>query len=398
VRTYSKGNRQKLGILAALMTRADLLVMDEPTSGLDPLMEQAFRLSINEAKANGQTVFLSSHILAEVEALCDRLAILRRGKLVELGTLEQMRHLSAVTVEATFDKQPPEVGGIQSVSAVNVAGRQLTCQVRGEIAPLLAVLSAARPRTLLIREPSLEELFLTLYGDDKVAGRATVAIETIAAPGEQPIQEFRSPGTVIARFVARSVSKTAAIVGYGFAIYVVSSIYGFHQRPTRPRPHARRSRNSLATTAGLQALFGVARHIDTVRGFTAWRTLGVLTIVGGHLGARGRDQAVPWRGGAGEMGALPLGPDDFAGGRAQQLGGPQCRALNNLRARRDRDRHHRKRESSALRRQRDPLLRRRPGSEHGGLHGGGGVGQPDNAPRAGGRWGSRRHCSVWLSC
>jgi ABC-2 type transport system ATP-binding protein len=144
--------------------------MDEPTSGLDPLMEQAFRLSINEAKANGQTVFLSSHILAEVEALCDRLAILRRGKLVELGTLEQMRHLSAVTVEATFDKQPPEVGGIQSVSAVNVAGRQLTCQVRGEIAPLLAVLSAARPRTLLIREPSLEELFLTLYGEDKVAG------------------------------------------------------------------------------------------------------------------------------------------------------------------------------------------------------------------------------------
>ena len=169
VRTYSKGNRQKLGILAALMTRADLLVMDEPTSGLDPLMEQAFRLTINEAKANGQTVFLSSHILAEVEALCDRLAILRRGKLVELGTLEQMRHLSSVTVEATFDEQAPEVSGIQSVSAVHVTGRQLTCQVRGEIAPLLAVLSAARPRTLLIREPSLEELFLTLYGEDEAS-------------------------------------------------------------------------------------------------------------------------------------------------------------------------------------------------------------------------------------
>ena len=170
VRTYSKGNRQKLGILAALMTRADLLVMDEPTSGLDPLMEQAFRLSINEAKANGQTVFLSSHILAEVEALCDRLAILRRGKLVELGTLEQMRHLSSVTVEATFDEQAPEVSGIQSVSAVHVTGRQLTCQVRGEIAPLLAVLSAARPRTLLIREPSLEELFLTPYGEYEASG------------------------------------------------------------------------------------------------------------------------------------------------------------------------------------------------------------------------------------
>src|SRR5450759_2858777 len=170
VRTYSKGNRQKLGILAALMTRADLLVMDEPTSGLDPLMEQAFRLSINEAKANGQTVFLSSHILAEVEALCDRLAILRRGKLVELGTLEQMRHLSSVTVEATFDEQAPEVSGIQSVSAVHVTGRQFTFQVRGEIAPLLAVLSAARPRTLLIREPSREELFLTLYGEDEASG------------------------------------------------------------------------------------------------------------------------------------------------------------------------------------------------------------------------------------
>jgi len=169
VRTYSKGNRQKLGILAALMTRADLLVMDEPTSGLDPLMEQAFRVSINEAKANGQSVFLSSHILAEVEALCDRLAILRNGKLVELGTLEQMRHLSAVTVEATFDQQPPDVSGIDGVSAVHATGRQLTCQVRGEIAPLLAVLSAARPRTLLIREPSLEELFLTLYGDDEAA-------------------------------------------------------------------------------------------------------------------------------------------------------------------------------------------------------------------------------------
>ena len=110
-----------------------------------------------------------------------------------------------------------------------------------------------------------------------------MAIETIAAPGEQPIQEFRSPGTVIARFVARSVSKTAAIVGYGFAIYVVSSIYGFTKTYA-----TQASRETLAklfgNNAGLQALFGVARHIDTVRGFTAWRTLGVLTIVGAIWG------------------------------------------------------------------------------------------------------------------
>jgi ABC-2 type transport system ATP-binding protein len=174
VRTYSKGNRQKIGIIAALMTRADLLVMDEPTSGLDPLMEQAFRTSVNEATANGQTVFLSSHILAEVEALCDRLAILRKGKLVELGTLAQMRHLSAVTVEATFDGTPPDVTNVSGVSAVHVAGHQLTCHVRGDIAPLLSVLEPARPKTLISREPSLEELFLTLYGADNSNASAGV--------------------------------------------------------------------------------------------------------------------------------------------------------------------------------------------------------------------------------
>jgi len=170
VRTYSKGNRQKIGIMAAFMTRADLLVLDEPTSGLDPLMEQAFRQCVDEAKERGQTVFLSSHVLTEVEALCDRLAILRRGKLVELGTLAEMRHLSAVTVEATFDGAPPDVSRIEGITDVRVAGHQLTCQVRGEIAPLLSVLSAEHPKTLISREPSLEELFLTLYGEENERG------------------------------------------------------------------------------------------------------------------------------------------------------------------------------------------------------------------------------------
>lgn len=168
VRTYSKGNKQKINLIAALSTRAELLIMDEPTSGLDPLMEQAFRQSVLEAKANKQTIFLSSHILEEVEALCDRLAILRAGKLVELGTLEQMRHLSAVTVEATFTRDPPKVGHIKGVSHVKVMGHQLTCQVQGSISELLVVLAAARPRTLLSREPSLEELFLSIYGDEDV--------------------------------------------------------------------------------------------------------------------------------------------------------------------------------------------------------------------------------------
>ncbi len=168
VRAYSKGNRQKINLIAALSTRADLLIMDEPTSGLDPLMEQAFRKSTLEAKANGQTVFLSSHILEEVEALCDRVAILRAGKLVELGTLGEMRHLSALTVTATFDGPPPKVDGIKGVSAVKIVGRQLTCQLQGSIDPLLTVLAAHHPKTLLSREPSLEELFLSLYGDKDI--------------------------------------------------------------------------------------------------------------------------------------------------------------------------------------------------------------------------------------
>jgi len=166
VRTYSKGNRQKINLIAAFMTRADLLMLDEPTSGLDPLMEQAFREAVLEAKQRGQTVFLSSHILDEVEALCDRVAILRAGTLIEVGTLSEMRHLSAVTVEATFDADPPRVEGVKGVSNVRVAGHHLTCQVQGPIDGLLQVLAKARPKSLLSREPSLEELFLSLYGQE----------------------------------------------------------------------------------------------------------------------------------------------------------------------------------------------------------------------------------------
>lgn len=165
VRTYSKGNKQKITLIAALASRAELLVLDEPTSGLDPLMEQVFREAVNEAKSNGQTVFLSSHILEEVEALCDRIAVLKSGKLVELGTLAEMRHLSAVTIDATFADKPPAVEKVKGVSNVRIQGNHLTCQVSGSIDELLKVLTPAKPLTLLSREPSLEELFLSLYGD-----------------------------------------------------------------------------------------------------------------------------------------------------------------------------------------------------------------------------------------
>jgi ABC-2 type transport system ATP-binding protein len=166
VRTYSKGNRQKVVLIAALMTRADLLMLDEPTGGLDPLMEQAFRLSVAEAKDRGQTVFLSSHILSEVEALCDRVAILREGRLVEVGTLSEMRHLSAVTVDVTFAGPVPDLSEVPGVSVAATDGLVAHLHVRGSMEPLLHELASARATQILSREPSLEELFLALYGED----------------------------------------------------------------------------------------------------------------------------------------------------------------------------------------------------------------------------------------
>jgi ABC-2 type transport system ATP-binding protein len=151
-------------LVAAFASRADLLILDEPTSGLDPLMEVAFRDTVREATHRGQTVFLSSHILSEVEALCDRVGILRAGRLAEIGTLDQLRHLSAVTVEATFDDTVPDLSRVPGVSAVQVEGRRLRCHVTGTIEPLLRVLAASGVHQLLSREPSLEELFLAQYG------------------------------------------------------------------------------------------------------------------------------------------------------------------------------------------------------------------------------------------
>ena len=166
VRAYSKGNRQKLALVAALMTRAELLVLDEPTAGLDPLMEQVFRDCIREAQARGQTVFLSSHVLAEVDALCGRVAILRAGRVVEVGSLDVMRLRASVNVEAAFDGGAvPDVTAVPGVADPVVDGKTLRCRVDGPVAPLLALLAAAGATRLISREPTLEELFLEYYGD-----------------------------------------------------------------------------------------------------------------------------------------------------------------------------------------------------------------------------------------
>lgn len=176
VRAYSKGNRQKVVLIAALMSRAELMILDEPTSGLDPLMEQAFRQCVHEARDRGQTVFLSSLSQSEVEAVCDRVAILRQGRLAEMGTLAEMRHLAALTVEATFAGPVPDLSVVDGVTEVEVDGQVVRCHVRGSVEPLLKVLSAAGVTKVLSREPSLEELFLALYGGtDRAEETAPIA-------------------------------------------------------------------------------------------------------------------------------------------------------------------------------------------------------------------------------
>ena len=165
VRALSKGNRQKVQLVAAFASRAELLILDEPTSGLDPLMEMAFRETVREARERGQTVFLSSHILSEVEALCDRVGILRAGRLVDQGTLAELRHLSTQTVEVTFDGPPPAIDGLDGIAAFPEGGNTLRFEVAGPIRPLLEALAGKPVVTLTSREPSLEEIFLHHYDE-----------------------------------------------------------------------------------------------------------------------------------------------------------------------------------------------------------------------------------------
>jgi ABC-2 type transport system ATP-binding protein len=170
IRALSKGNRQKVQLIAALATRADLLLLDEPTSGLDPLMEMVFRACITEARGRGQAVFLSSHILTEVEAVCDRVGILSGGRLVDEGTLAELRHLSAHTVEATFAGEAPTLPALDGVRSVEAGPNALRFEVTGAIGPLLAALAAHPVEALTSREPSLEEIFLHHYDTSRDDG------------------------------------------------------------------------------------------------------------------------------------------------------------------------------------------------------------------------------------
>ena len=163
VRALSKGNRQKVQLVAALATRADLLVLDEPTSGLDPLMEMVFRDCVTAAKERGQAVFLSSHILSEVEALCDRVGILKEGRLIDQGTLAELRHLSTQTMDVTFEGQAPELPPLPGVQVHQAGPNALRFEVTGSVGPVVTALAGHPVTALVSREPSLEEIFLHHY-------------------------------------------------------------------------------------------------------------------------------------------------------------------------------------------------------------------------------------------
>jgi ABC-2 type transport system ATP-binding protein len=164
-RAYSKGNRQKVALIAALSSNVDLLLLDEPTAGLDPLMESMFRGLIAAWRGDGRSVLLSSHILSEAEALSDRLSIIRDGRVVETGTLEQMRHLRRTSVSAVLRQPAADIRSMAGVHGVDVDGLRVTCEVDAEaLDPLLRTLSAAGVESLTTQPPSLEELFLKHYG------------------------------------------------------------------------------------------------------------------------------------------------------------------------------------------------------------------------------------------
>lgn len=163
-RTYSKGNRQKVALISAFSSHARLLLLDEPTSGLDPLMEQVFRECVAEAAGRGATVLLSSHILSEVEALCERATIIRSGRTVESGTLASMRHLSRTSITAELTGDPGDIAALPGVADVSLDDHTLHCQVDGEhLAELVRVLGDTGVRSLISRPPTLEELFMRHY-------------------------------------------------------------------------------------------------------------------------------------------------------------------------------------------------------------------------------------------
>ena len=181
-RTYSKGNRQKVSLISAFSSHARLLLLDEPSSGLDPLMENVFQQCVSEARDRGTTVLLSSHILAETEALCQRVTIIRAGKTVESGSLDSMRHLSRTSIKAEMIGDPGDLTRIKGVEDVSVDGSTLRAHVDSEsLGELIRTLGDAGVRSLVSQPPTLEELFLRHYDTGGAEGHRGRSDTTVPA-------------------------------------------------------------------------------------------------------------------------------------------------------------------------------------------------------------------------
>jgi len=172
-REYSSGNKKKLGIVLAFMHKPDLLILDEPTGGLDPLNQQEFYRLVNETRDAGATIFLSSHILSEVEHVCDRVGIIRSGRLVKVAELDEIHRIRVHRIELEFapgtDVPDAAIRSAAGVEDLVVEDNKVTCTVKGAFDPLLKALSGATVTNLVSHEPSLEELFLTYYRPDAPA-------------------------------------------------------------------------------------------------------------------------------------------------------------------------------------------------------------------------------------
>jgi len=167
IRTLSSGNRQKLGLIQAFMSDPDLLILDEPTNGLDPLVQQTFYDLVREARAAGRTVFLSSHVLPEIERVCDRVGILREGRLVAVERIADLRARQIRKLEIEFGAAiaPDAFAGVEGIRDVAVEDDTLRCTVVGSMDPVLKAANHYEIRVLSSVEPSLEEVFLTYYGE-----------------------------------------------------------------------------------------------------------------------------------------------------------------------------------------------------------------------------------------
>ena len=263
VRALSKGNRQKVQLVAAFATRADLLILDEPTSGLDPLMEVAFRRPVLEAKERGQTVFLSSHILSEVEALCDRVGILREGRLVDEGTLAEFRHLHAQTVEVTFAGPPPTLDPCPA-SRSRVPANTLRFEVTG---PAGAARGARRPSGDAAHQP-------------RAVARGDLPAPLRRLDGRCRQLSARCPSR-------RSPTRVFARSGSPDLVRVPGAS---PNRRRLPPPATRRSQTGIAFARSfggnkaVELFYGAPHDLLTVGGYAAWRVGGAVAIFAGVFG------------------------------------------------------------------------------------------------------------------